>query len=178
MIISISGRPGSGKSSAGRRVAAKLGMKFYSMGDLRGQMAVERGMTIFEMNQSPEDTDTPVDRMIEKMGKSEDNFVIDGRLAWHFIPQSFKIFLDVDPRVGAKRVMQGTRPDEPTYASLDEAIRMLAEREQDDQKRYQRLYGVDHLDLRNYDLVIDTTKTGKDKVVVNILKAIDAKTGV
>lgn len=175
MIISISGRPGSGKSTAGKRVAGRLGMHFFSMGDLRGQMAVERGMTIFQMNQSPEDTDTPVDKMIEKMGQTQDNFVIDGRLAWHFIPKSFKIFLDVDPRVGAERVMQGTRPDEPKYESIEEAMRMLAGREQNDRERYHRLYGVNHLDLSNYDLVIDTTKIGKDKVVANILKAFKGR---
>ncbi len=174
MIISISGRPGSGKSTAGRLVAAKLGMKFYSMGDLRGKMAVDRGLTIFELNQSREDTDTPVDEKVVTMGKSEDNFVIDSRLAWHFIPQSFKIFIDVDPRVGAERVMQGARPDEPKYPSLEEAMRMLAAREENDRERYLRLYGVDHLDLTNYDLVIDSTKTGKTEVVGQILKTVDS----
>ena len=38
MIITISGLPGSGKSTIGKMLAKKLGYKFYSMGDLRGKI--------------------------------------------------------------------------------------------------------------------------------------------
>ena len=172
MIISISGSPGSGKSTAAKRVAEQLGMKFYSMGDLRGERALARGLTINEFNNLPEDTDTDVDQYVKKLGQGQDNFVIDSRLAWHFIPQSFKIFIKVDPRVGAERVMQGTRKDEPTHGSVDDTMRALAEREQGDQKRYKRLYEVDHLDLSHYDLVIDSSHTGKETVVSQILDAL------
>ena len=51
MIITISGIPGSGKTTVGRMLAEKLGYKFYSIGDLRGKMAMERGMTIDQLNE-------------------------------------------------------------------------------------------------------------------------------
>ncbi|MCX6741353.1 MAG: AAA family ATPase, partial [Candidatus Parcubacteria bacterium] len=46
MIITLSGKPGSGKTTVAKILAEKLGYKFYSTGDLRGQMAMKRGLTI------------------------------------------------------------------------------------------------------------------------------------
>ena len=50
MIITISGKPGAGKTTVGKAVAARLGLEFYSMGDLRGKMASDRGLTIDELS--------------------------------------------------------------------------------------------------------------------------------
>ncbi|MBU0540313.1 AAA family ATPase, partial [Patescibacteria group bacterium] len=64
MIITISGVPGSGKTTVAKILAERLGMKFYSMGDLRGKMATERGLTIDELNKLGETeafTDNDVD---------------------------------------------------------------------------------------------------------------------
>ena len=57
MIITISGVPGSGKSTAGKSVARKLGYEYVSMGDFRGKMAMERGLTIDELNKLGEKED-------------------------------------------------------------------------------------------------------------------------
>ncbi len=95
MIIVISGSPGSGKSTVGKILAKDLGYKFYSMGDLRGQMAMERGLTIDQLNEigKTEDwTDRAADEYQKKLGETEDNFVIDSWAGFHFLPQAFKIF--------------------------------------------------------------------------------------
>ena len=69
MIISISGVPGSGKTSVAKIIADKLGMNFYSMGNMRGKMALDRGMTIDELNALGEKeafTDAEVDEYQKK----------------------------------------------------------------------------------------------------------------
>ena len=57
MIITISGKPGSGKSTVAKIIAAKLGLNKYSIGDLRGKMALDRGITIDELNEVGEKED-------------------------------------------------------------------------------------------------------------------------
>ena len=103
--------------------------------------------------------------------------MIDGRLSWHFIPTSFKVFLDVDPDVGAKRIydasQKGERDDEKAYGSVEEVKQFIADRVASDVRRYQKYYGVDFLDRSNYDLVLDTTNLTideKTKIILDRLK--------
>lgn len=179
MIITIAGLPGAGKTTVAKMLAKRLKMKFYSMGDLRGKMAVDRGITIDELNALKENTDVAVDRFQKKLGKTEDNFIVDGRISWHFIPHSFKIFLDVSPGEGARRIFhdQGTshRRDEERKKSVIAVKRAIAARIAHDRGRYQRYYHIDFLDQKHYDLVVDTTqKKPKDvlKRIVDVLKRV------
>ncbi len=164
MIITISGVPGSGKTSAGKIVAERLGMRFYSIGGLRARMAEERGITIDELNaigEKDHTTDTDVDAYQKRLGETEDHVMIEGRLSWHFIPRSFKIFLDCDPDEAARRIylakQSGERSDEGDYMSAEDARRKLDERMASDTRRYRAIYDVDYQDPSHYDLVIDTT---------------------
>lgn len=173
MIITIAGLPGAGKTTLARSLAKRLKMKFYSMGDLRGKMALERGITIDELNALKENTDIAADRFQKKLGKTEDNFIVDGRLSWFFIPHSFKIFLTVDPDEGARRIFhdQGTphRRDEKHLKSVAAVRHAIAERVAHDNGRYRRYYHIDFLDREHYDLVVDTTGKKPDKVLREIL---------
>lgn len=166
MIITIAGAPGSGKTSAGKILAAKLGMPFYSVGGLRAKMALDRGMTIDELNrlgETDKTTDTEVDDYQRELGEKDGNFVIEGRLSWHFIPNSFKVFLDCDPAEAARRIYAvqqsstNRRADEPVYASAEEAKAAIIDRVASDVRRYAAIYGVDYRDTAHYDLVFDTT---------------------
>lgn len=186
MIISISGVPGSGKTSAAKLLAKKLGMNFYSMGGLRGKMALERGMTIAELNTLGEQgafTDTTVDDYQRELGKKEDNFVIEGRLSWYFIPHSFKVLLICDPHEAARRIFESRkithheRPDEPDYQTIEEAGLSRDERVQSDLIRYQKYYGVDYRDPSHYDVVINTTHNqGPEQTTEQILQALNHET--
>lgn len=172
MIITISGLPGSGKSTVGKRLAKQLGYRFYSMGDLRGKMAMERGMSIDQLNKLGESevwTDQEADEYQKKLAQTEDNFVIDGRLSWHFIPQSFKVFLTVDVEEGARRIFKRQRPDEPPVTSVQEMAAQIRARIASDNTRYQKWYGVQFNDPKNYDVVINTTRGGQKQVVKEIV---------
>ncbi|MDP2918221.1 MAG: cytidylate kinase family protein, partial [bacterium] len=143
MIITISGRPGSGKSTVGKMLAKKLGYNFYSMGDLRGKMAMERGITINELNEIGKRegwTDREPDEYQKKLGKTEDNFVIDSRLGFYFIPHSFKVFIEVDSKIGAERVFKNQRPDEKPITDIKEMQTAFESRAKQDDERYQKYY--------------------------------------
>ena len=179
MIITISGMPGSGKSTVGKLLAAKLGYRFYSMGDLRGKMATERGMTIDELNAVGERegwTDRDVDEYQKKLGETEDNFVFDGLISFHFIPQAFKVFLDIDPRVAAARIHADARPDEETVRTVEERQAQIAKRIASNESRYQKHYGVTFRDQSKFDLVIDTSTFAAPTITVEkILAAMGKK---
>lgn len=148
------------------------------MGDLRGKMAVERGMMLDEFNKLGEAeafTDKDVDDYQVKLGQSGESFVIDGRLSWHFIPNAYKIFLDVDPTAAATRIINAPREDrqdEKPYASIEEAKTAMAERVASDQRRYKKYYSIDILDRSRYDLIIDTTNLTPEKIMTEIKEKI------
>lgn len=184
MIITITGLPGSGKTTVVKQLSETLGVPWYSVGNLRGKMAEDRGMTIDELNALGETeafTDKDVDDYQKKLGESGESFVIDGRLSWHFIPNSFKIFLDVNPDTGAQRIFDasknGERDDEKAYGSVEETKQFIANRVASDVRRYQKYYGIDFLDRSNYDLVLDTTNLTMDEQTKIILNAIQQKDG-
>lgn len=176
MIITITGIPGSGKTTVVKMLAEELNVPWYSVGDLRGKMAKEQGMTIDELNALGEKeafTDEEVDLYQKKLGESGESFVIDGRLSWYFIPNSFKIFLDVNPDVGAQRIFNasllGERGDEIGYTSVLETKKFVEQRVASDQRRYQKYYNVNFINPSNYDLVIDTSVLTPESVVKTIL---------
>lgn len=171
MIITISGMPGSGKSTVAKEIAKRLGCNFYSIGDLRGKMASEKGLTIDELNEIGKTeawTDKEVDDYQLELGKKEDDFIIDGWLSFHFIPHSIKIFLKVNPEEAAKRVFQNQREDEEHKETVEDVQYMLQRRAEESKQRYLKYYGMDYQDLSSYDLVIDTTNMAIEEVLKKI----------
>ena len=175
MIITIGGTPGSGKTTIANRLAEKLGYKHVSIGDLRGKVATEHGLTIDELNEIGKTefwTDEEVDKELARIGKQEDNFVIDTWIGFHLISHSVKIFLKVDIKIGAERIFKDQRPDEPKKETKEEVEEMLKKRLEDTNARFKKYYKADMLDESHYDLVIDTTNITPEQVIDKILKKI------
>ena len=106
MKITISGKVGSGKSTVAKLLAKKLSLEYYSIGTIMREMASERGLSINEFSKKAENDksiDIELDTRQKEIGKKE-KFIMDSRLGFYFIPDSFKIFLDVDIKEAAKRI--------------------------------------------------------------------------
>ncbi len=159
MIITLGGRAGSGTSSAVRALAKRLGYKFYCAGDIRRKFAVDKSITLAELNEMAEKdpySDKLVDDEMKRMSKTENNLVVDAWLGFYFFPDSIKIFLDADIKVRAKRILERANFEEHPK-SLREAIKMVKEREASGIRRYDKLYSVNPFDHNHFDLVLDTT---------------------
>lgn len=174
MKVTIGGMPGSGKSMVGRALAQALGYKFYSMGDIRRELAKKRGLTISEYNSLDEDTDTSVDDFQRDLGKRGDDFIIEGRLSFHFVPDSLKLYFDCDLMTSAKRIFNTSRTTEDKGKSVEDTYSNLKARIDNDRKRYKKYYNIDAYDKSRFDFVIDTTNLtlgDVEKKVFSLIKS-------
>ncbi|HNX11144.1 MAG TPA: cytidylate kinase family protein [bacterium] len=185
MIISLSGAHGSGKSTVAQKLADTLNWPRYYMGGLRREAAQKQGMTLAEYNRLGEDnpeTDRIVDEYQKELGLTQDNFIIEGRTSWYFIPHSLKIYLDVSSEVGAQRVFGHLQEknDRNEDKGLDSPAAVQASMEKrllSDKKRYQKYYGFDVHDKSHYDLYLDTTNLDKDQVFAAVYHFVQEKLG-
>ncbi|MBI2176338.1 nucleoside monophosphate kinase [Candidatus Woesearchaeota archaeon] len=181
MIITISGAPGSGKSTVAKLVAGKLGFRHYSAGDFMREIAEKRGVSLLELGKAAE-KDRSIDRELDErtiqLGKREDDFVMDSRLAYHFIPTSFKVFLEVDDREAASRIFGDVKKEkagrkvEKESTTLAATLAAIKKRRKSEELRYRKYYGLNPYDEGQYDLVIDTTKATPNKVVEKVVTAV------
>ncbi len=176
MIVSISGRPGSGKSAVAKQVAEALHLRHVSAGDFMREMAAERGMSILELSRLAEDGDA-IDREIDartvRLGHELDGFVIDARLGWHFLPGSLKVFLEVRPEVAAERIFAAGRGTERENTDLAGTKLAIESRTASEAQRYRDYYGLDYADHSQYDLVIDTS----ERTIAEVVDLIVARVG-
>ena len=183
MIITLAGAPASGKGTVGDILAKRLGFKKYSTGQMRRDEAQRRGMTLEQFNEwslQNEIGDKYFDDLQKNMGEHDDNFIIDGRLAWYFIPHSIKVYLDVDiDEATRRRFAEINRPGraEAQLSTIDDVKKTLVDRTAHDLTRYGKIYGITKYDINDFDIAIDTTNLKPEEVADVILSAIQ-KMGV
>lgn len=180
-IITIAGRPGSGKSTASKALAERLDYQHFSSGDLFRAIGKERGIDVTQTNKAAEQDqaiDRQVDERLEEIGRTGDRVVIDSRLAWHWIPQSFKVYLDLDLEVAARRILANIDPERQKHEAIPTNATEYAEALQHrlalEAARYQAKYNVNPYDHANYNLVVDTERNNPGQVVTYILEAYHA----
>ena len=172
--ITITGDLGSGKSSVAKELCKMLNYKYFYTGGIQRQIGKENGMNTLELNYFSEinhDIDKFIDDQVIKINDEQDSYVIDSRMAWHFIHKSFKIYLTVNPIVAARRVISDNHRDsEPVVEDINEKSLNLLERRAAEDKRFKLKYGVDCSDLNNYDVVIDTSGSTIEEISKLIFK--------
>ncbi len=164
MIITISGTAGSGKSTLAKKLEEALGFPRIYVGGIRRAMAQEKGMTLAEFNewsQTNSEGDVPVDTRVQEEARKLDNAIVEGRVMYHFLPESLKIFVDANLDVAAERIfhdMQTNDRNEGANLTSVEAVKQsIIERQQSDNARYKKYYGIDVFNHKNYDFVIDSS---------------------
>jgi CMP/dCMP kinase len=171
-IITICGGLGSGKSSTAKEVARAIRFKHFSSGDFFRQVGLAMGLSVNEVNKRAEidpEIDYRTDEKLKKMRNAE-KVVIDSRIAFHWIPESFKVYLDLPPEIAKKRILQSISEDKfraqsEQVASEEEIYEKIRERFESEQKRYWNLYKINNADKSQFDLVVDTNKNSLKQVV-------------
>lgn len=189
-IITISGDPGSGKSTTIqelKKIFLSQGKEVivYETGKVFRELARKQGKSIVEFNDFLEKNgcgvDESIDNAVREIGEKiqsnhDDNkvYIIDSRLAWHSIPKSLKVRLTTTDFVAAQRIFNdSSRNEGEKYSTLDEAISSVKRRKEEEVKRYISKYGenVDISDDENFDIVINTTAVKPEEVASCILKS-------
>ena len=173
--VTITGSLGSGKSTVAKKLSSDLNLTYYSTGSAQRQIAMQMGITTLQLNHladKDKSIDEKIDGVIKAMNKDGNAYIVDSRLAWHFMPDSFKVKLTVEKNAAAERIFNDNlRSGESKYKNVDEVIKAIEERRHSERERFLRVYQVDIEDNSAFDLVIDTTNLSIDEVCEKIKTA-------
>ncbi len=169
--ISLAGDLGSGKSTVSKILIDRLGATYHSTGAICRAIAEKHGIDITKMNQYMEshpEIDREIDDTIRALSDKDECMVIDSRMAWHFVRDTFRVYMTTEPMESAKRILRAKRAGEQA-TSVEEMAASNRARKASENKRYAEFYGVDCGDLSNYSLVVDSTYATPEEVAECIL---------
>ena len=170
--ISLAGDLGSGKTTVGEILSEKYNLKKISIGQILREMAQAQGMTVAEFNvymETHPEYDNLVDDKLKSYENISGNYLFDSRMAWHFVPSGYSVYMKVDVETAALRIMNAERENEK-YPNVQVAVDKLVERRKSELLRYNSLYGVNIADMNNYDLVVDTSGKTPEQVANVIIE--------
>jgi len=189
VLITISGNPGSGKSTVAKILQKELSLERVYAGSIMREMAREKGLTLMQLGELCKD-DPAIDKEIDRKTAEEAHefiaqgkgVIVEGRVQFHFLPESIKIFIKVDPQEGAKRIFKDLQHQELAAArnekvpdTLEEMQELVASRDAQDAARYIKFYGIDHRDTSQFDFVVDSTVPTAKEVAEIVLDYLDER---
>lgn len=172
VTITISGSPGSGKTTVARLLAEKLGLKYFYSGKIFREMAEKHNMSLEEFGKYCEEhkeIDNQLDNHQVEILKSGD-VIAEGRIAgWIAYLNNIsavKIMLDADLETRAHRIVNREKGD------VENRKQEILTREKSESKRYKNYYKIDIKDNSIYDIVIDSSSKTPEEIVDIIIKKI------
>lgn len=175
-IITITGVPGSGKSSTARQLSKLLGYEHFYSGAIVRDIAKRRDISLGQLNKLAE-ADPQIDYEIDEQIKTranEERLIVDARLGFHWIPNSFKVFLDLPVDIAAARIFHDidNRMKSAEFAiNVYEVSEGIRERMNSERRRYQNLYGINPYQASHFDLIINTAQNNPMSVALKIYDA-------
>lgn len=183
MIVTIGGKPGSGKTTVARMLAETLGFELVCAGEIFRDQARRVGVGLDEYGKQAL-VDDEIDRTLDSLvvdrvmslfdrGMS---VVADGRLTGRLLceqgVEAFKVWIDADLQVRSERIAGRDG------IGAEEASGGIKRREEVERQRYSSIYGIDLDDLSGYDLVIDSSDLTPDEVLERIVDGLKRCAGI
>jgi len=166
-VVTVGGPPGSGKSTAGRLVAAALGLEFSSVGEQFRAEAQRLGMDLEAFGRyaaAHPEVDRQLDRRMQATARP--GRLLEGRVQGALCRRAGVPVYDVC--VTAPEDVRVRRVASRDGQTVDEARRRVRDREASERDRYLRFYGID-LDREPAGLVVDSGTRSATEVADAIL---------
>ena len=176
MRITISGPPGSGKTTVCGKLSEELGLKAIVFGQVFRELAAEKGLSLGELGALAEkdpSIDAGIDAKIVDIARAHPDIILESRLSAYMLTRNnipaLRVYLDASPEVRMSRI--GGREGK----DLEIAVKETIDRQASEAKRYKMYYDIDIDDRSVYDLVINTDELTPDEVLDRILSAVRAR---
>jgi predicted cytidylate kinase len=166
--LAVGGLPGTGTTTACRKLAEVLDLPHHYSGQIFRDMAKERNLTLAALGDLAE-RDPTIDRIIDDRQVEllrTGPVILEGRLAGFLAHRdavdAYKVWFHAEPYVRAERITRREGGD------VEERMAEMRIREASERKRYLAYYGFDVSDLGIYDLVVDSTDRTPLEVVEDV----------
>jgi len=172
IVLCLAGLTACGKSTAARRLAEKYGLKYLSGGTALKELALKmgykakdkgwwethEGLRFLEQRLRDPKFDKQIDNeLLEWTERS--NVVLDSWTMPWLSKKGFKIWLEVSPEERAKRLAHRDS------ISVEEAARMIREKDSKTKQIYESLYGFKlGEDYSPFDLILDSESLTSNEV--------------
>jgi len=153
LTITVSGLASSGKTTGAKTIAQHFKLNYHSAGSIFRGIAEKKGMSLEEFAKVRSDEiDIEADRETLKLAIIG-NVVLDGRLTGLIAGKwaEVRIFYNPPLEIRAKRFAEREGVD------FNTALKKVKERDEADEKKYKKLYGIDLSNLSVYDIIIDNS---------------------
>ena len=173
MLLTVSGPPGSGKSTTAAALAEAFDLEHISGGDIFRELAAEHDMSAVEFNKLAEEDDQidrDLDRRLRDIALDRDDVLLESRLAGWLAGDAadLRFWLDAPVDVRAERIAD--REDKDADIAREETVT----REESEAHRYEEYYDIDITDLSIYDVALNTARWGPEEVTSICTAVVDS----
>jgi CMP/dCMP kinase len=171
--ITISGLPGTGKTTVAKLLEQRLGLRYIYSGEIFRQLAQKYKMSLEEFGkycESHREIDAELDQY--QLGiLREGTVIVEGRLSgWlayqNHIP-AVKVLLQADIPIRAARIVKREQGD------IEKRKKEILKREKSEAIRYKKYYNIDVSDTSIYDVIIDVGDKTPEQIMEIIVSHLE-----
>jgi len=171
--ITISGLPGTGKTTVARLLEKRLGLRYVYSGEIFRELAKKHKMSLAEFGKYCE-THQEIDEKLDQYQLGilrKGNVIVEGRVAgWlayqNHIP-ALKVLLEADINVRTRRIVKREQGD------IEKRKKEILKREASEATRYKKYYGIDVRKTSIYDVIVDVSEKTPEEIMEIILQHLE-----